>query len=137
MIVKSLAWSQLGQYHCLNCDAAPPRELYRKPGAARREAKRQGRSSGTLDDQALILKLRRAAYERWPGGCRERPRCADDNGEALAGSRGCEMSGSEFERENTVADALSAAPASTSDAPAHEHTFRPPAEGLYDLGLEK
>ena len=25
---------------------------------------------------------------RWPGGCRERPRCADDDDEALAGARG-------------------------------------------------
>src|SRR6202043_4227025 len=35
---------------------------------------------------------------RWPGGCRERPRCADDDDEALAGAR-TEMSGAEFERE--------------------------------------
>ena len=52
------------------------------------------------------------------------------------------MSGSEFERENIVADALSAAPDSK---PAEvfpqeilrEHDWRPPAEGLYDLSLEK
>src|SRR5712672_256688 len=47
------------------------------------------------------------------------------------------MSGSEFERENTVTDALSAAPASKPDQPAREHTWRPPAEGLYDPSLEK
>ncbi|MGH6703836.1 MAG: hypothetical protein ACRECG_10625, partial [Bradyrhizobium sp.] len=47
------------------------------------------------------------------------------------------MSGSEFERENIVTDALSAAPASKSAEPAREHTFRPPAEGLYDLSFEK
>src|SRR5450755_109072 len=47
------------------------------------------------------------------------------------------MSGSEFERENTVTEALSAAPAPKPDEPAREHTWRPPAEGLYDLGQEK
>ena len=47
------------------------------------------------------------------------------------------MSGSEFERENIVTDALSAAPASKPAEPPREHTFRPPAEGLYDLSLEK
>src|SRR3979409_2087949 len=48
-----------------------------------------------------------------------------------------EMSGSEFERENIVTDALSAAPASKPAEPAREHTWRPPAEGLYDPSLEK
>src|SRR3979409_1927400 len=48
-----------------------------------------------------------------------------------------EMSGSEFERENIVTDALSAAPASNPGEPAREHSWRPPAEGLYDLSLEK
>src|SRR5450631_745977 len=47
------------------------------------------------------------------------------------------MSGSEFERENTMTDALSAAPASKPDQPAREHSWRPPAEGLYDPSLEK
>src|SRR5438309_7766172 len=47
------------------------------------------------------------------------------------------MNGSEFERENIVTDALSAAPASKPDEPAQEHNSRPPAEGLYDLSLEK
>src|SRR6266481_6993953 len=47
------------------------------------------------------------------------------------------MSGSEFERENIVTDALSAGPASKPAEPAREHTWRPPAEGLYDLSLEK
>ena len=51
------------------------------------------------------------------------------------------MSGSEFERENIVTDALSADPALKSFEPAcehpREHTWRPPAEGLYDLSLEK
>src|SRR5262245_34468012 len=52
------------------------------------------------------------------------------------------MSGSEFERENFVAETLSATAASKpadtlfDDAP-REHTWRPPAEGLYDLSLEK
>src|SRR6266436_2169594 len=47
------------------------------------------------------------------------------------------MSGSEFERENIVTDTLSADPASKPFEPAREHTGRPPAEGLYDLSLEK
>src|SRR6267154_1739344 len=52
------------------------------------------------------------------------------------------MSGSEFERENIVMDALSAAPASkpadaSHEEPAHEFSWRPPAEGLYDPSLEK
>src|SRR6267143_2320873 len=47
------------------------------------------------------------------------------------------MNGSEFERENIVTDALSAAPASKPDEIAREHSWRPPAEGLYDLSLEK
>jgi len=52
------------------------------------------------------------------------------------------MSGSEFERENIVAEALSATaaskPADTSlEASQREHDWRPPAEGLYDLGMEK
>src|SRR6202051_4912369 len=47
------------------------------------------------------------------------------------------MSGSEFERENTITDALTAAPASKPDQPAREHSWRPPAEGLYDPSLEK
>src|SRR6267142_2387977 len=52
------------------------------------------------------------------------------------------MSGSEFERENIVMDALSAAPASKPDQPLgeeglREHNGRPPAEGLYDPSLEK
>ncbi len=47
------------------------------------------------------------------------------------------MSGSEFERENIMTDALSADPASKHAPTKHEHTWRPPAEGLYDLGLEK
>src|SRR6476661_4619849 len=83
------------------------------------------------------MKFRLAADERWPGGCRKRPKCADHHGEALTGSRGTEMNGSEFERENIVTDALSAGPASKPAEPAREHTWRPPAEGLYDLSLEK
>src|ERR1700724_2538837 len=47
------------------------------------------------------------------------------------------MSGSEFERENIVTDALSADPASNPFDPAREHAGRPPAEGLYDPALEK
>ena len=48
------------------------------------------------------------------------------------------MSGSEFERENIVTDALSAAPASKpAESAQREHTWRPPAEGLYDPSLEK
>src|SRR5450756_524468 len=62
------------------------------------------------------------------------------------------MSGSEIERETIVTNALSAAPASKPVEPLHqqagqeqagheeplrEHTWRPPAEGLYDPSLEK
>ena len=49
------------------------------------------------------------------------------------------MSGSEFERDNIVANALSVAPASkpADIEPMREHTWRPPAEGLYDPSLEK
>ena len=47
------------------------------------------------------------------------------------------MSGSEFERENIVTDALSAAADSKPAEPAREHSWRPPAEGLYDPALEK
>src|ERR1700704_5044586 len=47
------------------------------------------------------------------------------------------MSGSEFERENIVTDALSAAPASKPIEPRREHSWRPPAEGMYDLAMEK
>ena len=47
------------------------------------------------------------------------------------------MSGSEFERENIVTDALSAAAASKPAEPAREFSWRPPAEGMYDPSLEK
>src|SRR5712675_2175123 len=52
------------------------------------------------------------------------------------------MSGSEFERENVVMDALSATAASkpadaSHEEPAREFSWRPPAEGLYDPSLEK
>src|ERR1700732_3709694 len=52
------------------------------------------------------------------------------------------MSGSEFERENIVTDALSEAPASKPAEASlenirHEFSWRPPAEGLYDPSLEK
>src|ERR1700753_1963723 len=47
------------------------------------------------------------------------------------------MSGWGVERENIVTDALSAAAASKPAEPAREHDWRPPAEGLYDLSLEK
>src|SRR6266699_1873495 len=52
------------------------------------------------------------------------------------------MSGSEFERENIVMDVLSAAPASKPDESLgeeglREHSWRPPAEGLYDPALER
>src|ERR1700738_1007016 len=47
------------------------------------------------------------------------------------------MSGSELERENIVAETLSATVASKPDDVMREHDWRPPAEGLYDLSLEK
>jgi glutamate synthase (NADPH/NADH) large chain len=48
------------------------------------------------------------------------------------------MSGSEFERENIVAETLSATAASkpAEDSP-REHDWRPPAVGMYDLSMEK
>ena len=45
------------------------------------------------------------------------------------------MSGSKFERENIVTDALSAAPASKPEEVAREFSWRPPAVGLYDPSL--
>src|SRR5476651_184330 len=51
-----------------------------------------------------------------------------------------EMSGSKFERETIETEALSAAsskPAELTETPAREHSWRPPAEGLYDPSLEK
>src|SRR6202048_2534615 len=47
------------------------------------------------------------------------------------------MSGSELERENIVAETLSATGASKRADVMREHDWRPPAEGLYDLSLEK
>src|SRR6516164_5307613 len=51
------------------------------------------------------------------------------------------MSGLEFERQNICSDASRAAcnskPADQTREHAFEHTWRPPAEGLYDLSLEK
>jgi glutamate synthase (NADPH/NADH) large chain len=47
------------------------------------------------------------------------------------------MNGSEFERENIVTDALSAASAPIPAEQAREHDWRPPSEGLYDPSLEK
>src|SRR5207302_7716137 len=78
------------------------------------------------------------------------PRCADDREALFRLIERMEMSGSEFERENIVTETLSATaaskPAGTSSdnfAREHtrehprEHTWRPPAEGMYDLSLEK
>ncbi|MEA2941445.1 MAG: glutamate synthase large chain, partial [Bradyrhizobium sp.] len=52
------------------------------------------------------------------------------------------MSGPEFEREYIVTDALPADPLAKpfeqgSEQPLREHSWRPPAEGLYDLASEK
>ncbi len=76
---------------------------------------------------------------RWvPQASKVRRRC----GEALSLFERIEMSGSEFERENIVAEALSATAASKpadtllEDSP-REHNWRPKAEGLYDPSLEK
>src|SRR5882757_794018 len=83
------------------------------------------------------MKLRLAEDERWPSGCRKRPRCAGRRWGLCRIERTREMSGSEFERENIVNDALSAAPDSKPAEIAREHSWRPPAEGLYDPSLEK
>ncbi|MFZ5731964.1 MAG: glutamate synthase large subunit [Pseudomonadota bacterium] len=49
------------------------------------------------------------------------------------------MDGSKFERDEIVTQPLSAGPAdkSTTHTPVERHTYRPPAEGLYDLSREK
>ena len=52
------------------------------------------------------------------------------------------MSGSEFERENILADALSVTPDSKpaealQEDSRREHDWRPPAVGMYDPSLEK
>jgi len=49
------------------------------------------------------------------------------------------MSGSEFERGTIVTETLTANSATepVKHEPAREHTWRPPAEGLYDLSQEK
>src|SRR5215211_4373847 len=84
------------------------------------------------------MKLRLAEDERWPSGCRKRPRCAGRRRWGLCQvERTREMSGSEFERETILNDALSAAPDSKPAEIAREHSWRPPAEGMYDLSLEK
>jgi glutamate synthase (NADPH/NADH) large chain len=49
-----------------------------------------------------------------------------------------DMNGSQFERANIVAEELSATIATkTTDRGIEKHTYRPPAEGLYDPTLEK
>jgi hypothetical protein len=49
-----------------------------------------------------------------------------------------EMSASSFERENIGLNSLSADSATKPfEHATHEHTWRPPAEGLYDLSQEK
>ena len=47
------------------------------------------------------------------------------------------MGGSESRRETIVTDAPPAAPLAKPFSPAREHSWRPPAEGLYDLAHEK
>ncbi|HEU4806560.1 MAG TPA: glutamate synthase subunit alpha, partial [Nitrobacter sp.] len=47
------------------------------------------------------------------------------------------MSGPSFERENIGLESLTADSVTKPLEPAHEHTWRPPAEGLYDLSQEK
>src|SRR5215212_11713330 len=49
------------------------------------------------------------------------------------------MSGSEFEREHILGNLGDAMSAATDSKPeiAREHSWRPPAEGMYDLSLEK
>ena len=47
------------------------------------------------------------------------------------------MSGSEFKQRYLIQDVLSAAPDSKPGEAAREHSWRPPAEGLYELSLEK
>jgi glutamate synthase (NADPH/NADH) large chain len=49
------------------------------------------------------------------------------------------MSRPEFERENIVSASQSVAASKSADTPhvIEKHTYRPPAEGLYDPSLEK
>src|SRR5260370_23917570 len=89
------------------------------------KAVRQGRWTPRPE----FSKLRLAEDERWPGGFRRRPRCADQDGEALALLRGNKMSGAEFERENIMRDALSAAPAFRPAGVGREPASRPPPPG--------
>src|SRR5258708_10209374 len=103
---------------------------YRRRGAKKMmagQAVRQGRWTPRPE----FSKLRLAEDERWPGGFPRRPRGADQDGEALALLRGNKMSGSEFERENIMRDAPSAAPASQPAQIARGHDSRPPAQGVY------
>src|SRR5579872_1625552 len=89
--------------------------------------------------------MRLAADERWPGGCRN-VQGAPNTVRPLTKGRG-HMSGSEFERETIVTGMLSATADSKAADAAHDasygphtpelHTWRPQAEGLYDLSLEK
>src|SRR5579863_1415046 len=84
VIEKNLAWSALGQYCCLNFGrkpgigiAAPSVGVLAPKIKARPfvgDAERRGPEFRTL---------RLAEDERWPDGCRKRPRCADD-GEAVS-----------------------------------------------------
>src|SRR4051812_34101383 len=84
------------------------------------------------------MKLRLAEDERWPSGCRKRPRGAGGRRGGLCRvERAREMSGAEVEREKILKEALSAAPDSKPAEIAREHSWRPAAEGMYDLRLEK
>src|SRR5439155_8579858 len=102
----------------------------------RREVK--GRAvRGTLDAQALIYEIAARGgrvVARWVP---RTPKVRRAKVRPLAGLRGLEMNGSEFERENIPTDALSTASASKPAQPARTHDGRPPAEGLYDPSLEK
>src|SRR5580693_10223890 len=87
--------------------------------------------------------------ERWPDGAADAQGAPEDGGKNTETSRDgitclerTDMSGSSFESEHILHDALSAAcdtkPADVEAREhAFEHTWRPAAEGLYDLSLEK
>ena len=120
MIEKNLAWWKLGQQHCLNF--------------------RPHSRHGVCSVQAKLKKSRLAEDDQWPGGCHDAKAAPPTvRPKALLIERTQRMSRSEFERENIVAPGLSVAaskPADLSHA-IEKHTFRPPAEGMYDPALEK
>jgi len=79
---KSLAWSELGQYHCLNCGRSRHRDcndiwVLRAPGSAGKAVPRD------VERPSLNLGNWRLRRTTVAGGSRKRPRCADKCGLSL------------------------------------------------------